>query len=307
MTKKLLALLCVLMLGVCLFAACGKDAEPTKTKIEVGADVSVEMVDSVFEDGTKVTAEAVTSGTVYERAKAAVADVAEQFTVFDINAVKEEAKVQPSGKLAVSFPIPQDFSTNVTVYYVADDGSKEKLNTVVDETARTATAELSHFSVYVLVQLREEPSEEGSTTVTTTTTTTEEPIVTPATTTKVYAKAATKRWQLLKQETHELEMWTLDLPGLSIGYMAGHYDEAMPEEYIRENPDDFYLYQGQYYMWGRGDGCPVESVIEEGNTVTVVAEGNAKLVLKRTSEKKMTVVSDATGMELRAGDVFTMK
>ncbi len=304
MAKKLLTLTCVLVLSVCLLAACGKDVEPTK--IEVGADVFVEMADSVFEDGTKVTAEAVTSGTVYERAKTAVADVAEQFTVFDINAVKEEAKVQPSGKLAVSFPIPQEFSTNVTVYYVADDGSKEKLNTVVDETARTATAELSHFSVYVLVQLREEPSEEEITTITTTTTTIES-TTTTTTTAKVYAKAATKSWQLLKKETHELEMWTLDLPGLSIGYMAGHYDEAMPEEYIRENPDDFYLYQGQYYMWGRGDGCPVESVIEEGNAVTIVAEGNAKLVLKRTSEKKMIVVSDATGMELRAGDVFTMK
>ena len=60
-------------------------------------------------------------------------------------------------------------------------------------------------------------------------------------------------------------------------------------------------------MWGRGDGCPVESVTEDGDTVTIVAEGGTKLVLKRTSAKTMKVVSDATGMELRAGDVFTMK
>ena len=302
MVKKILTISLAVMLCVSLLAACGKQPEAGNT-ISVGADVVVNMAESVFEEGTTVTAEAVTTGTLYERAKEAVADVAEQFAVFDINAVKENAKVQPSGTVAVSFPIPTSFSTNVTVFYVADDGSREQLNTVVDKDARTATAELTHFSVYVLVQMVAEQPEDTTTSTEETTTTTE----TPTTTTKLFAKAATKNWQLLKKETHELEMWTLNLPGMSIGYMAGHYDEAVPEGYIQENPDDFYLYQGKYYMWGRGDGCPVESVTEDGDTVTIVAEGGTKLVLKRTSEKKMTVVSDGTGMELRAGDVFTMQ
>ncbi len=304
MFKKITVLTMAVVLCLSLLVACGK--QPEANRVSVGADVTVSMTDSTFEEGTTVTAEAVTGGTLYERAKAAMADVAEQFTVFDINAVKENAKVQPSGAVEVAFPIPASFSTNVMVFYVADDGSREQLKTVVDKQARTATAELTHFSVYVLAEVAEEQTEGSQST-----TTTEESTTTTTTTTQpvavTYPKAATKNWQLMKVQEPEMHIWSLSLPDMSIGYSLWHYDEAVPDSYIQENPDEFKLYNGKYYMCGLGDGCPVESVTEDGDTVTIVAEGGTKLVLKRTSAKTMKVVSDATGMELRAGDVFTMK
>ena len=65
--------------------------------------------------------------------------------------------MQPSGKLTVTFDIPDGYSANVAVYYMAEDGVLTKLDGVVDIENRTVTVELEHFSTYILADHGAEP------------------------------------------------------------------------------------------------------------------------------------------------------
>ncbi len=148
--------LCILALSLVLLltlAACGeKTPAETQSPVESGA-VSF-TADTVFEEGAAVTVEAVTSGDSFEKAKTAITPIGDQFTVYDFNATKDGQKVQPNGKLKVTFRIPEEYGENVGIYYIPESGEAEKIPTTVDKEAGTAVAELEHFSLYVLVAIR---------------------------------------------------------------------------------------------------------------------------------------------------------
>ena len=52
--------------------------------------------------------------------------------------------------MTVVFDIPEEFSDNLSFYYMDADGSLEKQECTVDKASRTLTAELVHFSTYVI-------------------------------------------------------------------------------------------------------------------------------------------------------------
>ena len=79
-----------------------------------------------------------------------MANVAEKFVAFEFTAVKDEAAVQPNGKLTVTFSIPAGYSNDVVVYYMDEQGVLTKLDGVVNVDERTITVELEHFSTYIL-------------------------------------------------------------------------------------------------------------------------------------------------------------
>lgn len=104
-----------------------------------------------FESNTTVIVEEIetgdtTMGTVVE----AMETVAEKFVAYEFTATKNNSAVQPNGKLAVTFAIPEGYSTNVAVYYMAKNGTLEKLQASVNTADRTVTAELEHFSTYIV-------------------------------------------------------------------------------------------------------------------------------------------------------------
>lgn len=103
-----------------------------------------------FEGNTTVKVEEIKSGNTMQTVNKAMETVAEKYVAYEFTATKDNAAVQPNGKLAVTFAIPEGYSNNVTVFYMAKDGKLEKLNTTVNATERTATAELEHFSTYIL-------------------------------------------------------------------------------------------------------------------------------------------------------------
>ena len=91
-------------------------------------------------------------------------------------------------------------------------------------------------------------------------------------------------------------------------------------ETLRENVDesvwdkflsDCKKIDGKYYYFGRGDGDDLASVTENGTTVTVTDTAGVKLVLNRTGENTMKVVScsgDFTMIgKVAAGTEFTYK
>ncbi len=105
-----------------------------------------------FDAGTTVTVDEVAEPETVETVEAAMEDVAEQYVAFEFTATKEDGQqAQPSGKLAVTFAIPEGYSSNVTVYYMDLDGNLHKLEVSVNAGERTITVELEHFSTYILV------------------------------------------------------------------------------------------------------------------------------------------------------------
>lgn len=326
--KKLLTLLlvCLLLLGA---AACQKSAAPETSDAVAAGAVSFGVPETVFEEGTKVTAETVTGGAVYERAKTAVqaaAPVAQKFTVFEFNAVKDEAKVQPNGTLAVTFRIPDDYSNNVKILYVADDGATEEIAATVNAGERTVVAELTHFSTYVLIDLGAETvatttvSDETTTTesaatatttiATTTTTTTAKPTTT--TTKASYSAFKSHDWlfRVIVDDNGAkfCRTYTLVMTDgeLRIGEAsASPYEEMIPPEYRDQEKPDFEFGGIQWYT-GAGGYVPLTSVKENGNTITLTDEDGKQLVLTRTGENTVKAVSNTIDIVVKAGDVFTV-
>ncbi len=119
---------------------------------DVPEDDSVQIPENdCFEGGTTVKVEEVTEEEVKEAVAEAMKDVAQQYIAYEFTATKDDAQVQPSGKLTVTFTIPEGYSNNVTVYYMAPNGELHKLDAVVNSQDRTVTVQLEHFSTYILV------------------------------------------------------------------------------------------------------------------------------------------------------------
>lgn len=118
---------------------------------DVPADNSVSVdAGNSFSAGTTVSVSKVTTTQVVSTATTALSKIATSFQVFSFSATKNGASVQPNGSVKVTFAIPSGFSTNVSVYYMANNGTIEKISATVDAANRTVTAALPHFSYYVL-------------------------------------------------------------------------------------------------------------------------------------------------------------
>ena len=112
-----------------------------------------------FEAGTTVTAKEVKSGTAFDTAKKALNGVSNKYVVYDFSAVKNGETVQPNGKVKVTMDIPATlFADGLKMFYVSDKGEKEEIKITVDKKNKTITAELEHFSTYVLANVSTSPN-----------------------------------------------------------------------------------------------------------------------------------------------------
>jgi hypothetical protein len=110
-----------------------------------------------FEANTTVKVEQITAGDTHQAVSQAMATVAQQYVAYDFTATRDNVAVQPSGKLLVTFAIPEGYSDQISVYYMAPDGKLEKLATTVDTNTRTVSVELEHFSTYILADEATKP------------------------------------------------------------------------------------------------------------------------------------------------------
>lgn len=119
---------------------------------------------TAFPKGTKLNVEAVTEGEEYARASRILRSVSGQYRIYSFNATLDEEAVQPNGSLPVQFVVPDEFyhpgkDWDVSVYYLASDGTMEKLEGIVDNDGPYTYlyTSLPHFSTYVLVDNLAEP------------------------------------------------------------------------------------------------------------------------------------------------------
>lgn len=140
-----------LMQGKC--KRCGETTEQiipcTYTDEKNG--VKFEAEEGVFREGTQITVNPVDETNAnYETAKNVLATVASEWIAYDISALRDGAKIQPNGKVKVSFEIPEGYGRDVAVYYIGADGTCEKIDGEISEDGKTVTAELEHFSLYAV-------------------------------------------------------------------------------------------------------------------------------------------------------------
>ena len=122
-----------------------------------GVDIVLGNAGKVFEDGTVVTVEKITQGTIYDTVKKALEKVVAKMdntAIFEFTATKDGKPVQPGGSLSVTFDIPKNLTaSNLKMFYVSEDGKYEEVQITVDTKANTVTATLTHFSTYVLANV----------------------------------------------------------------------------------------------------------------------------------------------------------
>lgn len=145
MKKKLfisLALVTVLVFSIAL-AACGK----TKNKLESG-DVTAE---GDFAEGVTLASNKVEeSDSNYTAAISKIADKdydKEKVAVFDISLVKDNAKVQPNGKVKITMPAPFETENGYITYHIKGETVEELATTLSNGEISFETESFSYFVV----------------------------------------------------------------------------------------------------------------------------------------------------------------
>lgn len=130
--------------------------EDTKTPISLSNnEIKMDTTTNVIPENTKLLVEEVTSGNNYNIVSKALETDVNKFVLYDISLESNNAKIQPSGKVKISIPIPNGFDkNNISVYRVEDNGNKIEYTTKVEniDEKEYAVFETDHFSNYVIAE-----------------------------------------------------------------------------------------------------------------------------------------------------------
>ena len=122
-----------------------------------GVQIVVGNADQVFAGNTVITVESVTEGKIFDIVKQALKDLVSDMkntAILEITATLDGKPVQPNGTVQVTFQIPDHLSVDhLKLFYVAEDGTREEIPITVHKEGRTVTANLKHFSTYVLANV----------------------------------------------------------------------------------------------------------------------------------------------------------
>lgn len=124
------------------------EEESGETNFVDTSDIVVSGSANAFPTGTTVTATQLTSGTAFNTATSALADVANKFKAYDISAPS-----QPASALTLTLAIPSGYDTDfVFIAYIADNGDVELLDSSVNKADNTVSATIEHFSTYAVIE-----------------------------------------------------------------------------------------------------------------------------------------------------------
>lgn len=132
---------------------------PVLHQIPVDSGITLELGDS-FDAGTVVKVETELPQETVLAVENVMADVAQRYYAFDITAKLEDQPVQPGAPVEIVLSIPDAFSTDVSVYYMApqaDTWELELLDAEVDREHRLVRLNLEHFSTYLLADNETKP------------------------------------------------------------------------------------------------------------------------------------------------------
>ena len=121
------------------------------TKTDTKTNIKLNTTTDVIPDTIQLVAEEVKSGDSYNTVVKAIGNDVEKFVLYDISLINNNAKIQPNGKVKISIPVPEGYNTSkIVVYRIAEDGTKTKYDTIIDNGY--ITFETDHFSNYVVAE-----------------------------------------------------------------------------------------------------------------------------------------------------------
>lgn len=123
-----------------------------KTVYDQKFNFNVKAADGVLADGAYISIAKAVTGSDYETAKEVTKDVASHIAVFNIDLLKDGAKIQPNGNIEFTVNVPTGFNSDlVAVYRLSSDGkSYTKLSSSVKDGKVVFTTD--HFSTYMIVE-----------------------------------------------------------------------------------------------------------------------------------------------------------
>lgn len=124
-----------------------------KTLQDNNTNIKLDFKDNVLEDNTILQVTPIAEGLDYEKIQTVLSNV-KKFVVFDINLLRNGVKIQPSGNILVSIPVPEHFNKNKLEVYRMDRENKIKYDiklTVIDNKDYVQF-ETNHFSYYVIAE-----------------------------------------------------------------------------------------------------------------------------------------------------------
>ncbi len=123
--------------------ACNYVDETNKIKIETS--------EGSFSEGTEIKIEILDKNSEnYETYKTELLKNSAKFKIYNISAVKNGEKVEPNGKIKITFNDVDKFSENALLYCLADDGSFVKTDSSASEDGKSITAESEKMGVFAL-------------------------------------------------------------------------------------------------------------------------------------------------------------
>ena len=132
-----------------------REGNSTINKEDKTTGIKLETTTAVVPNNTILSSVTVTEQKTLDTVNKALKDTTNKYKVYDINLLKDGAKIQPNGKVKISIPIPNDYNkSKLEVYRIDSNGAKTKYNVTVN--GEYASFETDHFSIYVLAEKKEE-------------------------------------------------------------------------------------------------------------------------------------------------------
>ena len=144
------------------FAICKKDDAELKAPTYLGSDVETNI--SITSENTKIPLDTALKVENIKSEKIESSVGTTNYAAFDISLYSKTKETNitklDEGKFEVSIPMPSHLKDkDITVYYVADDGSKEECVPKIENNF--VTFETNHFSTYVIAEkVKETPKPE---------------------------------------------------------------------------------------------------------------------------------------------------
>ena len=136
-------------------ANCGDVFEETIPCAAKDEATGIDMVpgEKAFPEDTELSIAPIPEGDKLNDLGKSLKGISGNILAYEITASSGGTEVQPNGAVKTTFPIPAGMDpAKAALYYVAADGTLEKLDAVTDAENGTLTAELSRFGTLVIAE-----------------------------------------------------------------------------------------------------------------------------------------------------------
>ncbi len=282
--KRIIALILVFCLALA-FSACGgeKPSAQATPEASTNSNVSdslytengVSFDKTVFPDGAVLKVEAVKNDdSRIESLQQSLQNIA-VVEAYTLKATADNTEVQPSGKISVSFPLPEQYNTdehNASLYSIPNSGSAEIVESNIEGIyIKASVPALSTFAV-VLTAKSGTGSADGSGTDSGTSST----VSSDTSSTEPQPQPTDikgKKYHFYKMgdanTCYSITM-TFDKNSNKLEFDASIGDDITDnEEMLKECIDYCFKYNNRYYYVGRGDGAEYPITAYEVGKITV--------------------------------------